>query len=67
MLSTELINLHSLISAAISPITSSTSVLSKVIALEALTKYRNLMLRTSSLATGSHITTDNSQTIWINE
>ena len=64
-MSIELINLHSMMSAAISPVTSSTSVLFKVIASEAFTKHKNLVLETANLATGSHLTTDNAQTIWI--
>ena len=67
MLSTELINLHSMMSIAISSITSTASALSKVIASEAFTEHKNHILGTPSLTTGSHITTDNTQTIWIHE
>ncbi len=47
----------------ISFVTSFAFVLSKVITQEAFTKYKNLVLGTSGLATGSHITTNNTQTI----
>ena len=67
MSSTELINLHSIISTAISPIISSASILSKLIALKAFTEYKNLVLKTLGLAIGSHVTIDNAQTIWIYE
>ena len=50
---------------AISPITSSISVLSKEITPEALTEYKNLMLGTPGLTTSSHIIIDNAQIIWI--
>ena len=63
MLSTELINLHSIMFAAISLVVSSASALSKMIALKAFTKHKNLVLEILSLATGSHIITDNAQTI----
>ena len=56
MLNTELINLHSIMSAAISPVISSASTLSKVIALKAFTEYKNLVLETPDLAKGSHVT-----------
>ena len=67
MSSTNLINLHSMISAAILPVISSTSALSKVIASKAFTKHKNLMLKTFGLATGSHVITNNAQTIEIYE
>ncbi len=51
--------------ATISPVISSASALSKVIAPEAFMKHKNLMLGTSGLATGSYVTTDNPTTIWI--
>ncbi len=54
-----------MISAAMSPVTSSASALSKVIAPEAFTEYKNLVLGTPGLAIGSHVTTDNATTIWI--
>ena len=50
-------------SAAISLITSFTSTLSKVITPKAFIEHKNLLLGTSDLATSSHITTDNTQTI----
>lgn len=46
-------------------ITSSASSLSRVIALDVFTKYRNLMLETPGLATDSYVTTNNALTIWI--
>ena len=52
-----------MMSAIILPITFSTSTLSKMIAPEAFTKYKNCVLGTPGLATGSHITNDNAQTI----
>lgn len=67
MSSTELINLYSIISATISPVIFSISTLSKVIALRIFTKHKNLLLTTSDLATNSHITTNNAQTIWIHD
>lgn len=67
MSSTELINLYNMIFTAISPVTSSTSILSKVIALEAFIKYKNLILETPHLPIGSYITINNVQTIWIYE
>ena len=63
MLSTELINLHGIMFAAILPVISFASALSKVIAPEVFTEYKNLVLRTLGLAIGSHVTTDNAQTI----
>ena len=65
MSNTELINLHSMMSAAISLVTSFASALSKVIASKAFTKHKNLELETPGLAIDSHITTDNAQIIWI--
>ena len=59
MSSMELINLHSMMFAAISSVTFFVFALSKVIALEAFTEQKNLVLRTFGLATGSHVTTDN--------
>ncbi len=53
---TELINLHSIMFAAISPIVSSASALSKVIALKAFTKHKNLVLGIPGLAISSHVT-----------
>ena len=63
MLSTELINLHNMMFATISPVTFFASTLSKMITLEAFTKHKNLVLETPSLVTGSHIITDNVQII----
>ena len=74
MLSTELINLHSNMFApanhsAISPVTPpaapSATVVSMLFTLTAFIKYKNLVLETPGLATGSHVTTDNALTIWI--
>ena len=56
-----------MMSTIISPVISSASALSKVIALEVFTKHKNLVLETPGLATGSHNTTDNAQTIWIHK
>ncbi len=67
MSSTELINLHRMMSTAISPVTSSALALSKVIAPEAFTEHKNLVLGTPGLATGSYVTTNNAQTIWIHD
>ena len=67
MSSMELINLYSIISAAISPVTSFASALSKVIVLETFIEYKNLMLGTPGPATGSHVTTGNPPIIWIHE
>ena len=67
MSSTELINLYNMMSTAISPITSSVSALSKVIALEAFTEHKNLVLETPGLATSNYITIDNTQAIRIHE
>ena len=67
MVSTELINLHNMISTAISPVTSSAFALSKVITSKAFTKHKNLVLEISGLAIGSHVTIDNAQTIWIHK
>ena len=53
--------------ATISPVTSSASALSKVIAPEAFTEHKNLVLRTLGLAIDSHVITNNAQTIWIYE
>ena len=72
MLSTELINLHSNMSApanhsAMSPVTSPTvppaAVISILFASAAFIEYKNLVLGISSLAIGSHVTTDNAFTI----
>ena len=63
MSSMELINLYNMMSAIISPVTSSTSVLFKLIVLEVFIEYKNLVLRTYGLAISSHIITDNTQTI----
>ncbi len=54
-----------MMSAAISPVTSSASALSKVIAPTAFTEYKNLVLGTPGLATSSHVSTNNATTIWI--
>lgn len=59
MSSIKLIDLHSMISAAISSITSSVSTLLKIIAQQAFTKYKNLVLGTPSPAIGSYITINN--------
>ena len=67
MLSTKLINLHSIMFTIISLVISSTSILSKVITPKAFMKYKNPMLGTLSLAISSHVTTDNAQTIWIHK
>ena len=67
MSNTELINLHSMMFATISPVTSSAFALSKVIAPEAFTEHMNLVLGTSGLATSNYITIDNAQTIWIHK
>ncbi len=53
--------------AAISPVTSSASALSKVITPEAFTEHKNLVLGTPGLATDSHVTTNNAITIWIHD
>lgn len=72
MLSTKLINLYSNIFAlanhsAMSPVTAPAAPLATVIstlfALAAFIKNKNLVLRTSGLAIGSHVTTDNALTI----
>ena len=63
MLSMELINLYSIISAAISLVISFASALSKVIAPKTFIQHKNLMLGTSGLARYIFITTDNAQTI----
>ena len=52
-------------STIISLIISSTSILSKIITLEAFIKYKNLVLEISGLVIVSHITTNNAQIIWI--
>ena len=44
--------------ATISPVNSSASVLSKVITPKAFTQYKNLVLGTPGLTTGSHVTTN---------
>ena len=54
--STELINLCSMMFAAISPSTSFVSILYKMLALKAFIDNKNLMLETFDLATDSHIT-----------
>ena len=67
MLSTELINLHSNMSALanhseMSPVTPPATplavVVSTLFALGAFIEHKNLVLRTLGLITGSHITTD---------
>ena len=63
MSSTELINLSNIIFATILPVTSFASTLSKLIASKAFTEHKNLVLETPGLATGSHVDTDNIQTI----
>ena len=60
MSSTELINLHSIMSTTILPISSSASALSKVIVLKAFIEHKKLVLGTPGLALGSRVTTDNS-------
>ena len=59
MSTTELVNLHSMMSDAILPVTHFPSALSKIIALEAFTVFKNQVLGTPDLATSSHVTTDN--------
>ena len=59
MLITDLINLYSMMSVAISPSTSSASALSKVIIPKAFTKYKNLVLGTFGLTISSQVTTNN--------
>lgn len=63
MSSTMAINLYSIMSATISPVTSSTTTLSKVIILKAFIKNKNLILKTFGLAINSDITADNTQII----
>ena len=67
MSSTDLINLYSMVFGAISPVTSSVSILSKVIILEAFLKLKNLVLKIPGLATSTYITTNNVQIIWIHK
>ena len=72
MLSTELINLHSNICAlanpsAMSPVTPPTTppaaIIFMLFALATFIKYKNLVLGTTGLAIGSHVTTDSAFTI----
>lgn len=76
MLSTELINLHSNMSApanhsAMSPVTPPAAppaaVVSTLFAPAAFIEHKNLVLGTPGLATGSHVTTDSALTIWIHD
>ena len=67
MSSTDFINLYNMIFATILPITSSIFALSKVIAPEAFTKYKNPVLEIPSQTISSHITIDNVKTIWIHK
>ena len=53
--------------ATISSVISSASALSKVITLESFTEYKNLVLGTPDLATGTYITTDYIQIIQIHK
>lgn len=49
----------------LSPLTHSSSILFKVITLEALIEHKNLVLGIPDLTTDSHVIIDNFQTIWI--
>ncbi len=59
MSSIELINLYSMMSAAILSVTSSASVLSKMIGAKAFTEHKNLILETSGLAIGNYVAINN--------
>ena len=72
MFSTELINLHSNMSApandsamssVISPTSTPAAVVSMLFALRAFIKHKNLVLGIPGLATSSHVTTDSALTI----
>ena len=76
MLSTELINLYSNMSApanysAMSSVTPpaapSAAVVSTLFVPAAFIEYKNLVLGTTGLATGSHVTTNSALTIWIHD
>lgn len=70
MLSTELINLYSNMSAlanlsAMSPVIPPAPVLSTLLAPAAFNKHKNLVLGTPGLATRSHVTNNSPFSIWI--
>ncbi len=57
----------SAISPLASPATPSGAISKLMVAPTAFTEHRDLVLGTPGLATGSHVTTDHAETIWVHE